>query len=202
MVLLDVLRDSLNDVRLKGYAYIWSNIAFIVLSLPIVTLPTAWSALIHIAHTAQKDPTEADLALFWETFKANWKQATLWGVPHLIFGVINLTNLITFIQAGGLIGILGRIVFGGVGFVWLGVLFYTWAIYYEMEQPNLWQATRNALVMVLLNPFFTVAILLIIGVLSWISTALVGMWFILTFGIIGALSISSVQHLLKHHYTS
>lgn len=201
MLLWDVLRDGLNDVRLKGYAYIWANVMFIVLSLPVVTIPTAWSALIHVTHTAQYDPTEADLALFWTTFKANWKRATVWAIPHVLFAVVNFTNLATFGQSAGLIGWVSKWIFGGAGLVWLGVLFYTWPIYYKMEQPNLWLATRNAFVMIFLNPFFTVAILLIIAGLSWISSVLVGMWFVLTFGIIGALSISSVQRLLKHHYT-
>lgn len=191
-----VIFRALNDVRLQGYPYIWANFAFMVCSLPIITLPAAYSALMRVAHTAQTQPWEADLALFWETFKANLGRAALWGLAHAAFAIINLSNLTIYAGRTEFIWRLLTLGWWGATFVWIGVLLYTWTIYYELEQPNLWLATRNAGVMVILNPLFTLTLITFIILLSAVSTVFIAAWLLLTWGVIAAVSSTAVHNRL------
>ncbi|GAB4319180.1 MAG: hypothetical protein Kow00117_08980 [Phototrophicales bacterium] len=197
---LRVIWRGLRAVWLSGYVYIWANLAFIALCMPVVTAPGAFSALMRVAHAAQKTPHEADLDLFWETFKANWRPAFIWGIAHAIFAFVNFTNLFTYVDEPGIIASVLRGIWLAAGIAWIGVLFYTWAIYYEMQSPTLWGATRNALVMVLQNPFFTMAILASMIILAIISTVLMAMWLLLTWSIFAAVFNAAVQDRLKVVY--
>ena len=189
---LRVLGRGLNSVRWNGYAYIWANLAFLALSLPIITLPAAFSALFRIGHDTFTEPSEADLTLFWETFRANLRRATLWGLANLAFAVVNFSNLMAYQDRHDLSIQVLRIVWVATTYLWCGVLLYTWPIFYEMETPSIWLATRNAVVMTLLNPIFTLVVLLGILLLSVISTVLVALWMVLTFGIISAVGNAAV----------
>jgi uncharacterized membrane protein YesL len=191
-----VMFRGLNDVRLKGYTYIWANVAFIALSLPIITAPAAFSALCRVAHAARTQNHEADLELFWETFKANFWRAMPWGLLHLLYGVMNFSNIVSYISSP-------HPLFQGLWVIWLGttpfwlaVLLYTWFIYYEMEEPGLVGATRNALVMVVWNPVFTLTWMAGIILLSAVSTVLVAAWVLLTWGVIASLGAEAVLNRL------
>lgn len=190
---------GLNNLRHQGYAYIWANVLFIVLSLPIITLPAAFSALMRMGHTAHTQPHESDIGLMWETFRSNLWRALPWGLAHLAFAVINFANLRTYGGESGTIIVILRCVWIGAGAMWLGVLLYTWPIYYEMDQPTLVGATRNALMMVAQNPFFTITVVAGIILLIILSTILVAAWMLLTFGAIAAIANAAVQNRLEEY---
>lgn len=187
---------ALNHWRLQGYAYIWANVSFLVLCLPVVSAPAAFSALMRIGHAAHRESHESDLALFWQTTREHLWLALPWGLAHALFAIVNFGNLWMYAEAPGLPAAALRIVWWGLGLVWLGVVLYTWPIYYEMETPTLWGATRNALVMVLQNPFFTVTIILVLLFLSVISTVLIASWVLLTWGCIAAIANGAVLNRL------
>ena len=196
---LSALVNGLNNLRHQGYAYIWANALFIVLSLPIITLPAAFSALMRVGYTAHTQPHESDIGLMWETFRANLWQALPWGLAHLVFAVINFANLLAYGGEPGLTIAFLRFVWVGAGIMWIGVLLYTWPIYYAMENPTLLGATRNAFMMVVQNPFFTITIVAGIILLIILSTILVAAWMLLTFGAIAAIANAAVQNRLEEY---
>jgi uncharacterized membrane protein YesL len=200
--MLDGLRVTgrgLGNFRHRGYSYIWTNLAFVALSLPVITAPAAYSALMRIGHLAHTAPDEADLAAFWEAFKTNLLRALGWGFANTIFALINFNNLIAYagidtplVAALETIWIIATV-------IWLGMLLYTWPIYYEMAEPTVYGAMRNALVMVLQNPLFTLAILVILVVLAVFSTVLIASWLLLTFGIFSAVANAAVLDRLARY---
>lgn len=196
--MLDGLRaliDGLNSLRHQGYTYVWANLAFVALSLPLITAPAALSALFCVGHAARTQPHEADLALFWEVFRANLWRTLPWGILHACFVVVNFTNLITYWNAPGIFQVL-RLAWMGATVVWFGVFLYTWPIYYEMRQPSLVGATRNALLMVIQNPFFTITILIGVVLLAVVSTVLIASWVVLTWGAISSIANAAVLNRL------
>ncbi len=194
-----VLWQALKDVRHKGYTYIWANIAFVVCSLPVITLPAAYRALMRIGYNAQSSPHETDLSAFWDTFREDFKQSLGWGLAHFAFGLVNITNLIAYQSADGLVFVGLRFIWLASTFIWIGVLLYTWTLYNEMETPSLLGATRNAVVMVLQNPFFTAIVCLGIVLVCIISTFLVALWALLTFGVISSIANIAVVNRLSHY---
>jgi len=191
---LRAIFQALNDVRQNGYAYIWANVAFCALCLPVVTAPAAYSALCHVVRAARVNSSEADLSLFWEVFRANLWRAMPWGLAHLVFIVVNLSNLSAYAGRPEPIWVGMRVIWWAATLVWWGVFQYTWFLYEEMEHPSLWGATRNALVMVLLNPFFTLTIFAAQMIIFVLSIVMPPTFVLLTFGITVAISSAAVQN--------
>lgn len=190
---------GLANFRLAGYAYIWTNLAFVALCLPVITAPAAYSALMRVGHLAHTSPPDADLAAFWETFRANLRRALPWGLANALFAVINFNNLIAYAPFSSPLVLALETVWIVAAVVWLGMLLYTWPIYYEMQQPTVRGAMRNALVMVLQNPLFTLALLIVIALLAAVSTLLVAAWLLLTWGAISAIANAAVLDRLARH---
>jgi uncharacterized membrane protein YesL len=190
---------TLNEVRLNGYTYIWANVAFCALCLPVVTAPAAYSALCHVTWAARAKPWEADLALFWEAFRANLWRAMPWGLAHLVFVIVNISNLSAYAGRPEPIWVAIRVIWWAGTLVWWGVFQYTWFLYEEMEHPSLWGATRNALVMVLLNPFFTMTIFASQMIIFVLSIMMPPTFILLTFGITVAISSAAVQNRMQQY---
>lgn len=193
---------ALRAVWVQGYTYIWANLAFVVLSLPLVTAPAAFRALMQVVHTAHTDPSEADLSLFWVVFRAELLRTLPWGLAHAAFGLVNFGNLLAYADAPGPLYALLRTLWLTAGLVWLAVMLFTWPIYFEMESPTLMAATRNAVLMVALNPLFTLSILSGVILLSVLSTVLVASWLLLTWGCIAAIANAAVLNRLTRYRDS
>jgi uncharacterized membrane protein YesL len=183
---------GLRNVQLAGYSYIWANVAFVALSLPIFTFPAALSALFRVSHVAHTEPSSADLSLFWDTFRTNLVKAMPWGLLNLLFAVVNFANLQSYANASEPIIVALRATWILAGFIWLAMILYTWPIYYEMRSPTIAGATRNALIMVFQNPVFTLVMLSAVLMLSFMSTILMAAWLLLTFGAIASLANAAV----------
>lgn len=190
---------GLGNFRNLGYAYVWTNLAFVALSLPVITAPAAYSALMRVGHLAHTDPTEADLAAFWEAFRGNFRRSLPWGAANVLFAVINFNNLIAFASIDTPLVMLLEGLWFVAALAWLGMLLYTWPIYYEMSQPAMLGAARNALVMVLQNPLFTTTLLIVIALLAAVSTVLVACWLLLTWGAIAAIANAAVRDRLERY---
>lgn len=204
---LKVWWNALRHVWVRGYIYVWGTLCWAGLSLPIITAPAAWAGLVrmsHLAHTARS----ADLTDFWEGFKANLRRTLVLGLVNALIIVVNVANLWNYRFDSGLTVDLLRIVWVLVLVIWFSIQLYLWPIFYEMETPTLAGALRNAALMVLLNPLFTLALWPGIIVLAVISTVFGAPWLILTGGIFASLSVSAVLNRLRaagfhnpEHYT-
>lgn len=187
-----VLR-GLNDVRQQGYIYIWANLAFVALSLPLVTLPAAYAALCKVAHQTQTEPRSPEpLELFWETFRSLLWTALPWGLAMAGAAVMIVSNMLAYADVQGVpIQALRMTWLLGMMF-WTALFLFTWPIYYEMAEPTVWGATRNAAVLVLRNPFFTAAVVAIVLLLAAVSTLAVVAWLLLSFGAVAAIGSAAV----------
>jgi hypothetical protein len=189
---LRALGRALGNVYHNGYSYIWCNLAFVALSLPLVTMPAALSALFRVGHLAHTQSHEADISALWETFRANLFRALPWGLLNLLVAVINFSNIIAYASVHTVWAGVLEAIWIIVTVVWIGEVLFTWPIYYEMTTPTVWGATRNALVMVLRNPMFTLIIALFIALFSIISTVLIGSWIVLTWGVFASVGSAAV----------
>lgn len=197
---LRVAWRALGNLRYNGYAYVWANLAFVALSLPVITMPAAWSALCRVGYLAHTDPSEADLGAFWQTFRRNLWRALPWGLGAALFGYVNLSNLLAYSEADGALITGLMAVWFLAGIAWIGTLLFTWPIYYEMAEPSVWGATRNALIMVLSNPLMVLTLLVILVVVAAVSTVLIAAWLLLTFGLIAAIANAAVLDRLSVYY--
>jgi uncharacterized membrane protein YesL len=183
---------GLNDVRRQGYVYIWANLAFVACSLPLVTAPAAYAALYKVAHQAQTEPYGADLDLFWETFKRHLWTALPWGLAMAAGLFVIVTNMVGYANVPGVLVQALRMTWLLALAAWSGLLLFTWPMYYEMAEPTVWSATRNAFVLMLRHPAFTLILILFVLVLSVVSTLTIVAWALLSCAAVAAVGTSAV----------
>lgn len=180
----------------RGWVYIWANVICVALALPIITAPAAWAGLMTMAYRAQQHPS-MDLRDVWDGFKAQFGRGLVLAALNLVIVGINAWNLFAYRGEVGTTAIALRVVWVGVLVVWFTVQLYLWPLFYAMEKPSLIGALRNALVMICLNPLFTLGLWIGIGVLLAFSTIFPVAWFLLTIGMLAAIGNAAVLNRLR-----
>lgn len=187
---------GLRHVNHRGYIYIWANVMWAALSLPIVTAPAAWAGLVRMSQSAYMTPT-ADIRDFWAGFRENLKRGAVMSLLNVAVIVVNVTNLQAYhAQAGAGFDAL-RAIWLLALVIWFGIQFYMWPIFYRMEQPTLVGSLRNAAVMMLLNPGFTIVVWIGVILIVILSTILFPAWGLLTGGTLAAIANSAVLDRLE-----
>lgn len=193
MAFLTVWWQAFKHFNLRGYLYIWANIAFFVLSLPLVTMPAAWAALVRLSHLSQTSPS-TDLHDFWAAFKENLGRGLIIAILSALILLINVSNLYSYREATGILAWLMRGVWFATILIWFSLQLYLWVLLYEMEKPNLWIAFRNAFIMLLRHPFFTLGLWLGMLILAIVSSFLPVAWLLLTVSFFATLSATASLH--------
>ncbi len=137
----------------RGYIYVWANICFVLIALPIVTAPAGFAGLVKLSDASLRSE-RADLNTFFQGVRENLAWGTLLGLITLAVLVVNATNLSAYAEPTLRGGALRTIWLGAIVF-WLALMMYLWPIYYALEQPSVIGALRNAALMIALNPIFT-----------------------------------------------
>ena len=196
MGIVRVFVQSLTHLNVRGYLYVWANMLWFVLSLPIVTAPAAWAGLIHFSYAAQTQP-QVSLEDFWAGFKANFWRGLLIGVLTLAIVYVNVVNMANFrVQNALVTGTLRALWLGVIG-LWLTVQVYMWPLLEAMAQPAMGGALRNALVMIVQNPLYTLGLWVVVLLVVAISTAFFPVWFLLTGSTLAILSTAAVLDRLR-----
>ncbi len=99
---LQVVARGLRHLNQRGYIYIWTNVLWALLTLPLVTAPAAWAGLVKVTYAAQTQPT-AEISLFWEGFRQNLRRGLVMFALNVIVIVINVTNLVAYGGQTGLV---------------------------------------------------------------------------------------------------
>lgn len=187
---------GLRHLEQRGYIYIWGNLWWFVLSLPVVTAPAAWAGLMHLSYVAHRSPA-VNLDAFWDGFRSNLRRGILLALVNVVVVGINVVNLWSVQGQEGLFYEVLRSVWLLVLAFWFTVQLYLWPLFYAMKQPALWGALRNAAVMILLNPLFTFGLWLGIAVILAFSAVFFIAWALLTGGALAAVANSAVQDRLS-----
>lgn len=182
---------GLRHLNQRGYVYIWVNILWVLLTLPLVTAPAAWAGLVKVSHAAYTQPT-VDIALFWQGFRQNLGRGLVLFVLNVIVIVVNVTNLASYADQTGLAIDFARAVWLLALAVWFALQLYLWPLYYEMPQPTLRGALRNALVMIYLNPAFTLVVLGCGVLIAVLSTVLMAAWVLISGSALAVIATSAV----------
>jgi uncharacterized membrane protein YesL len=186
-----VIGRAVRHINHRGYLYIWGNLLFIICSIPIITIPAAWAGLVRLSYTAHRD-RGVSLDDYWQGFRDNLKRGVGVAILNIIVIGINLTNLIAYSQQTDTLTNFMRGVWITAIILLVVVQFYLWPIFFHMEKPNLWGAFLNALLMIYLNPFFTIVILVCLLIVAALSTLAVAAWVLLTVSFFAVLSTTSV----------
>jgi uncharacterized membrane protein YesL len=187
---------GLSHFNHRGYIYVWGNILWVLLSLPVITAPAAWAALVKMSFLTQTTPS-GSLGDMWEAFRTYLRQGLIMGVVNILLVGITVYNLITYWNDNSTVFVVLRGLWFLILALWLMVQFYMWPLYFAMKQPTLAGALRNAVVMVLLNPGFTLSLWLVVILIVLVSTVFFVPLILLTGGALACMATAAVLDRLE-----
>ncbi len=196
--MLDGLRVGWRAIRHlnhRSHLYVWGNILWLILSLPLVTAPGAWMALVRLSYVMHRDPG-VTMDDFWKGFRENWRRGIILAFINALILVINLGNLISYWNMPGLLGFFLRASWGFVLVAWFALQLYAYPLFFAMEKPTLFGAFRNAGVMILQNPLYTLVIVIIGAIFIALGVVLPPILILLTGGAVASLANTAVQNRL------
>ncbi len=181
-----------------GWLYVATNLMTVALSIPVITAPVAFAGLSRLSHTAQTGLT-ATYSDFWQGVRDHFWRGILAGIANVgVLGILWVNFYGYRYQTDWLAAWL-RLMWIIILVVWLGVQFYLWPMLEEMQQPNLRGAVRNAALMLLQNPLFSLTLFVAVGLIAAISTVLVVPWLLFSESVIACIANAAVLNRLEKY---
>lgn len=174
--------QTLRHLNHRGYVYIWANLMCVACMMPIVTAPAAWAGLVRLTYQMHRAPT-ADLNDYWQGFRENLRRGLWVALLNAAVIGVNVVNLMAYRDLHDPLTDGLRFVWFAALALWFTVQLYLWPIMQHMVTPTLKGALRNALVMVMLNPLFTLIVWAFLFLLWSLSTLLTAAWLLLTLSV-------------------
>ena len=165
------------------------NILWIVVSLPLVTLPAATGGLFYLVYRIvleerDLDPQPAQIGDFWVGFRSYWKRST-WLVLLDLAAFILLAVTLRFYlgsPAEPLRWLAGPVIL--ILVVWLGMQLYLFPSVIAYPEPTIRSIVQNAFMLVLSYPLYTLLLTIWLILLMAICIVLAGPVLLLLFALL------------------
>lgn len=195
---LGVIWESLRDwwdgmVGLSTFNVVWLGLSLTVLLCPPATagLYAVTNSLAHGKGQRLSDFVEAARAYAW----VSWR----WALVNLVVGVLLAVNFVFYGSISGSGAFLIQVALTITGALWLVMQFYVWPFLIEQEQKRLRTALRNALLLTLAAPLYTLVLLVAAGlILAFSLVAILPLGFF-TMGFLALLGNRAVVERLTHY---
>lgn len=135
-----------------------ANFMFVVFSMPIFTLGAAYAALCHVMLKTQRgDGVFNPFKAYWEGFKGNFKQATIYWILLLALVAFGYVDVSFCRQMGGVLQYFMYALYAiGIAVVIVTIFFYPTMAAFEDTLPHL---IRNAIFFAIQKPFRLIVML-------------------------------------------
>lgn len=155
-------RDALARHIESWSGFVFANILWAVLSIPLITLPAATAGLFaYMSGRARGQPTEL-LTTFFGAMRRLWPKATLLMTLNVLVGGLVVLNLWIFTRMDldrELIGLASRSVTFFVAYVLLLVNLYAWSLLVAREDLPVGVLLKSALALAFTHPIWSTAVL-------------------------------------------
>ena len=194
--------EALQDFWNELFPLALMNVLTMLLAIPVITLPPALAGLWNGANLAAKGRT-ISWSDYFEGFRRYFWKA--WGLAllHVLVIIILLTNIWFYgredtpFTISETVRVWIQAFFAVAGALWMLYQMYPLAMLLEQEDQRLRMTLRNAAILFLTNPTFTIVLGLLLLVVTAISTFLPMLWLSVTLALIAVVCNKAVLHLLK-----
>jgi uncharacterized membrane protein YesL len=197
-----VFWEALKEFWDELFLLMLMNVVTVLLVIPVVTFPPALAGLWGAANLVAKGR-----AIHWSDYFEGFRRYfwKAWGLAllNILVAVILFTNIRFYTPANVPFDISPSVsqwiqaFFVGVALLWAIVQMYPLALLFEQEDQRLRVALRNAAVLLITNPGFTIVLLLLLLIVAAISTAIPLLWFVVTLALFAVVCNRAVLHLLE-----
>ncbi len=192
----EAIAQAVIDLRYVGVSLAYFNVIWLIGCLPVITAPASTAALYVITRrmNRREDVGWRDFLRALRTyFFAGWRWAFLNGVAA---GII-FANLTFYSYMPAPAGPLLIALWLGATVLWLIVQMYCFPVMLEQETPTLRHSVRNAWVLALRHPFFTLTYALVAGFFVFISVVIPYLWVLITVALLAFLYNGAVRYLVQ-----
>ena len=196
---LSVLFSSLKDFYDELFLFMTINLLCFLLSIPLVTLAPALAGVYYVTNHVAHGRYRTEWKDFFVGFR--WYLAKSWQVllADLLLLLLIVSNISFYTSMSNqilrLVGILWLYLLA----FWLCLQVYLFPLLMEQEDKRLLLIFRNAVLLTLKHPLFTIVFLLVIVLLLVISVALAVPVFLLIISLIAFLSNRALLTLIGEY---
>ncbi len=185
------MKDRLMDIYYDAIPLFNLNIAWFLLSLPVITLLPATGGLYHaVSNYNRKEP--AKWQTLWDGFKKNWAVSLKWG------GVVLLGNLILAVNIWFSLNIeaswsIFTLFFGlMITFIWVTINQFSFPLLLLQEEKKIFLALRNAYVIFVRRPWDAIKVTLLSSLITVVSIVIAPLWFFISMALIAHIQTRAV----------
>jgi uncharacterized membrane protein YesL len=194
--------EALKDFWDELFTLILMNIVTVLLAIPVVTFPPAMAGLWSVANLVAKGRT-AHWSDYFEGFRHYFLKA--WGLAllNILVAIIVFTNVRFYtpdnapFDINPTLSLWVQALFAGMALVWLLLQVYPLAMLLEQEDRRLRVALRNAVVLFIAHPGFTIVLVLLMLIVAAISTVIPALWLLGTVALFAVVCNKAVLYLLE-----
>lgn len=193
----DYIRTVLETIQYSFGELLVSNIYFVLMLLPIITIPPAFGGLNYAAsQLVINEPVNRQT--FFEGFKKYFQTSYVWFFTNVIVVGILLFNIDLSIQSHQVLWLqyLKGIYWVFLG-VWMLLQIYTFPLMIQQEKPRFILALRNSAILWFKHTLFSLLLSMVIIILVAASSYLFPLWFVITASLIAYLTNLGVVYLLS-----
>ncbi len=187
-----VVWRAIQRLNHQSHLYVWGNVLWLLLSLPLVTSIAAWMALVRLGYLIPRQPG-VTLEEFWQTFRQLWLKGIPLALLNVVLIYVNVSNLLAYWNDPSLLAAALRVSWVIVLLLWFALQLYAYPLYFALDHPAFIPAFRNAAVMLLQNPGFTLVIVLSAALVALLGVVLPPILVLLAGGAISVLVNAAVQ---------
>lgn len=199
---LRIFWQALKEMWDELFILMLMNIVTVLLAIPVVTLPPALAGLWSVANRIANG-TASGWSDYWDGFRRyfwkTWKLALL----NLLVTTVLVSNIWFYGQKNLPFALDASIKIGIRAFftmalgLWLLYQMYPLAMLLEQKDQRLKTALRNAALVYLTKPVFTIVLGLLLLIVAAISTFIPLLWPIATLALFAVVCNKAVLHLLE-----
>ena len=152
--------EKFNEIFDKISPFLFSNILWVVLSIPVITSFPATAAMFYVTNQVIHEKP-AGVRIYFEGFRKFFWVSLLWGLVNIIAGFLLFLNIWFYGNMTSNLGTYLGYVFRVLVLIWVIVQFYTFPFMIEQENKHLLQAMRNSLVGMGIRPLHNMGLFLL-----------------------------------------
>lgn len=177
------VKDRLMDIYYDAIPLFNTNLAWFLLSLPLVTFLPALGGLYHaVLEYNRKAPST--WRVFWEGVKKNWVPSLKWGGVVLLGNLILALNIWFSLTIDANWSILTLMVGLTVALIWIILNQFSLPMMLLQEEKKVFLALRNAYVITVRRPWDALKVTLLTLLIGGISVVVIPLWFFISMGLI------------------
>lgn len=188
--------NRLSDLYYAVIPFITINLAWFLLSLPVVTIFPATGGL-YAAVMAHNKGETATWGKVWEGFKRHWRESLLWGLAVLLGDAVLAVSFWFYLNIGQLWGsfaLTGTMV---VGVIWFAMTQFSFPLLLMQEKKNVWVAFRNGYVVAIRRPLSALKVMALSLVVIIVSVLIPPLWVFISMGLIAHIQTKTVLQAVK-----